>query len=84
MDEFLLVIQAFPRMWIWDLMAISLLGTYYLLVTDASSRSKRIIAALLAASFVTLFIKPNYWFWVLMSHVAVGIYIIFYLAWTRE
>jgi len=84
MDEFLLVIRAFPKVWVWDLVAISLLGAYYIFVTDASSSSKTIVAALLTASPVALFLKPNYWLWVLLLHVAVGIYIVFYLAWKRE
>ena len=66
-----------------DLIAIPLLGAHYLFLTEASPRSKTIIANLLTASFVTLFIRPNYVFGVLLSHVAVIIYIALYLAWIR-
>ena len=83
MDELLLIIRAAPIMWLGDLVAI-LLGAYYIFATDASSSSKTIVAALLAASLAALFVKPNYWLWVLLSHVAVGMYVIFYLAWKRQ
>jgi len=84
MDELLLVIRVFPIAWVGDFLAISLLGAYYIFATDASSSSKTIVVALLAASVVALFVKPNYWLWVLLSQVAVGIYIVFYRVWKGE
>lgn len=81
-EELLLVIQAAPRVWTGDLVALSL-GAYYLFATDASSTSKTIVAALFLVSLAALFVKPNYWLWVLLSHVAMSIYIVFYLIWKK-
>jgi hypothetical protein len=65
---------------IWYAVVLSL-GAYYVFVTDASSYSKTIISVLLMASFAALFVIPSYWFLVLLLHTAIGIYVIFYLAW---
>ncbi len=83
MEELLLVIRGAPRVWFGDLAAICLV-VYYIFVTDASLNSKAIVAVLLAVSLVVLFVKPSYWLWVLLLHVAVGIYIGFCLAWKRQ
>ncbi len=83
MEELTLAIRGVPKLGIFALIPIFLSG-YYIFVTDASSRSKSIIAVLLVLSFVVLFSVLSYWLMVLLLQVAIGIYIIFYLAWTRK
>jgi len=61
-----------------------MLGGYYVFATDASSSSKLVLAGLLVLSLIALLAVPPIWLWVLLLQVAVGIYIVFYLAWTRE
>jgi hypothetical protein len=83
MEELTLAIRGVPKLGIFSLIPIFLSG-YYIFVTDASSRSKSIIVLLLVLSFVVLFVVPGYWLLVLLLQAAIGIYIIFYLAWTRK
>ena len=83
MEEISLVIRSFPRLAILAVLPM-LLGGYYIFVTDASLSSKSIVAVLLVLSLIALFVVPAYWLWVLLLQVAIGIYIVFYLAWTRE
>ena len=61
-----------------------LLGVYYLFVSDASSRSKSVVGALLVLSLVLMFAVPTYWLWALLTQIGVGIYIAFYLTFTRQ
>jgi energy-converting hydrogenase Eha subunit G len=61
-----------------------LLGGYYLFVSDASSRSKGVVGALLVLSFVLMFAVPTYWLWALLAQIGVGIYIAFYLTFKRQ
>lgn len=82
MEELFLVIRGFPRL--WAAVIPILLAGYYVLLTDASSGSKSIVAVLLILSIVTLFVLPSYWLWALLVQVALGIYVVLYLAWNRE
>ena len=61
-----------------------MLGGYYVFVTEATTRSKAIVAVLLLVSFTSMFIVPVYWLWALLLQIVVGVYITFYLAWKRQ
>ena len=61
-----------------------MLGGYYVFVTEATTRSKAIVAVLLLVSFTSMFIVPVYWLWALLLQIVVGVYIAFYLAWKRQ
>ena len=61
-----------------------LLGGYYVFATDATTRSKAIVAVLLFVSFTSVFLVPAYWLWALLLQIVIGIYVVFYLAWKRQ
>ena len=61
-----------------------MLGGYYVFVTEATTRSKAIVAVLLLVSFASMFVVPVYWLWALLLQIGVGVYIAFYLAWKRQ
>ena len=61
-----------------------LLGAYYVFVTDASSRSKAIVGIVLLLSFLSIFAVPTYWIWALLTQIAVGLYVAFYLTFKRR
>ena len=61
-----------------------MLGGYYVFVTEATTRSKAIVAALLFVSFTSMFAVPVYWLWALLLQICVGVYITFYLALKRQ
>jgi uncharacterized membrane protein len=83
MDEITLVIRGFPR-FAWIALLPLLLGCYYIFVTEATTSSKSIIAAVLVLSLIILLAVPSYWLWILLLQTAVGIYVVFYLAWNRH
>ena len=57
-----------------------MLGGYYVFVTEATTRSKAIVAVLLLVSFTSMFVVPVYRPWALLLQIGVGVYIAFYLA----
>ncbi len=61
-----------------------LVGSYYVFVADASTRSKAIVALVLVLSLATVLVVPAYWLGCLLLQTAVGIYVVLYLAWTRQ
>lgn len=61
-----------------------LLGTYYIFVTDASSRSKAVVGIVLVLSFSSIFAVPAYWIWAVLTQIAVGLYVAFYLTFKRR
>ena len=60
------------------------LGCIYIFVTDASLLSKSVVAFLLVLPLIAFLAVPAIWLWVLLLQVAVGVYIVFYLARRRE
>jgi len=46
-----------------------LLGVYYVLVTDASSRSKAAVGIVLLLSFSVIFAAPTYWLWAVLTQI---------------
>ena len=83
MEEPNLIIGGFPRAWMGTFAPI-FLGGYYIFVTDASLSSKLVVGSLLGLSLLVVFAVPTYWLWVLLLQIAVGIYIVFYLAWKKR
>ena len=61
-----------------------MLGGYYIFVTEATTRSKAIVAVLLLVSFASMFVVPVYWLWALLLQIGVGLYIAFYLVGKRQ
>ena len=61
-----------------------LLGAYYVFVTDASSRSKAAVGTILLVSLFAMFAVPAYWLLALLTQIAVGLYIAFYLTFKRR
>lgn len=61
-----------------------LLGVYYVLVTDASSKSKAAVGIVLLMSFLSLFAVPTYWIWALLTQIVVGLYVAFYLTFRKR
>jgi hypothetical protein len=61
-----------------------LLGAYYVFVTDASSRSKALVGTILLVSFLAMYAVPTFWLLAVLTQVAVGLYIAFYLALKRR
>lgn len=60
-----------------------LLGGYYVFITEATTRSKSVVAVLLCVSLTSMFAVPVYWVWALLLQICVGVYIAFYLALKR-
>ena len=61
-----------------------MLGGYYVFVTEATTRSKAIVAVFLLVSFISMFTVPAYWLWSLLLQIGVGVYIAFYLVWKHQ
>jgi hypothetical protein len=53
-------------------------------VTDASSRSKALVGTILLVSFLAMYAVPTFWLLAVLTQVAVGLYIAFYLALKRR
>ena len=60
-----------------------LLGSYYVFVTEATTRSKTVVAALLCVSLTPMFAVPVYLHWALLLQISGGVYIAFYLSLKR-
>lgn len=61
-----------------------MLGAYYVFVTEATTRSKAIVATLFIIAFTLMFAVPVYRQWALLLQLCVGVYMAFYLALKRE
>lgn len=61
-----------------------LLGGYYVFVSEATARSRAIVAILFLISFAMLLVVPVYWLWALLLQIAVGLYIVFYFSRKRR
>lgn len=83
MEESIQLIRGMPKLWLGAFIPIAL-SIYYVLATDASRKSKLIIAFLLVFTLVVLVMIPVYWLWVLLFQVVVGIYVAICIIWDQR